>query len=226
MTRPEATAGTVAARAGAAPLQLVPLSPGLRNGAVCVLADAFLDDPAWVAIIPRSPAARERLLRRYYGVLVNEALRFGGPHWCALSAGTVVGVALTYADGTQFPPPNATVREAPPFLAAGPGPGLRAAYVNFVMKRAHPRHAHTLLWYLAAHPDRQRQSVGRALMDRVGLDARRAGLPIYLDTTKPENVGYYRSFGYRQLGEARLLRDARVWFMYRDGPGGAGAADA
>jgi ribosomal protein S18 acetylase RimI-like enzyme len=199
-----------------ATVEVAELTPHMRRHAVRVLADAFLHDPAWVAIGPRSATARWRLLQRYYEIVVGEALRWGGPHWCALRNGTVVGVALTYADGTRFPAPYATLREAPPFLLAGPGPGLRAAYVDHVMKRAHPRHAHLLLWYLAAHPDFQHQGVGRALLQRVIAEAERRELPIYLDTTKPENSAYYMSFGFRQTGDARLPRDARVWFMYRD----------
>jgi ribosomal protein S18 acetylase RimI-like enzyme len=199
-----------------ATVEVAELTPYVRSDAVRVLADAFLHDPAWVAIGPRSDPARGRLLQRYYEIVVGEALRWGGPHWCALRNGTVVGVALVYADGARFPPPYATLREAPPFLRAGPGPGLRAALVDHVMKRAHPRHAHLLLWYLAAHPDCQHQGVGRTLLQRVIAEAERRELPIYLDTTKAANVAYYTSFGFRQLGEARLARGARVWFMHRD----------
>jgi len=199
--------------------EIVELEPGIRSEAVNVLADAFLDDPAWVAIGPRNMAARRRLLGRYYDILIGEALRWAGPIWCALRGDVVVGVALTYEDGTRFPPPYATVREAPPFLRAGPGPGLRGAWVDFVMKRAHPHDDHLLLWYLAAHPSVQRQGVGRALLDHVRSHAQRAHRPIYLDTTKLENVAYYRAHGYRQIGEARLLRGARVWFMYLEHPG-------
>ena len=218
------TTGTPGARStrGAADVanhrfEIVELEQSRRAEAVRVLVEAFLDDPAWVAIGPRREPARRRLLTRYYNVLVGEALGWGGPNWCAISAGAVAGVALTYADGLRFPPPRATLREAPAFVPAGLGPSLRGAYVDFVMKRAHPRDAHVLLWYLAARPDIQRQGVGRALLDRVRAGAQRSGLPIYLDTTKFENVGYYRSHGYSKIREARLLRGARVWFMHHDG---------
>ncbi len=208
---------TPAPRREQATVELAELTPDMRCDAGRVLADAFLHDPAWIAIGPRNTPARGCLLQRYYEIVVGEALRWGGPHWCALRDGTVVGVALTYADGTRFPPPYATLREAPPFLRAGPGPGLRGAYVDGVMKRAHPHHAHLLLWYLAAHPDFQHQGVGRSLLQRVIAEAERRELPIYLDTTKAANVAYYTSFGFRQTGEARLPRGARVWFMHRDG---------
>jgi ribosomal protein S18 acetylase RimI-like enzyme len=196
--------------------EITALTPQLRSEAVRVLRDAFLHDPAWVAIGPRSESRRRRLLGHYYGIVVSEALRWGGPHWCVLREGEVVGVALTYADGTRFPPPFATFREAPPFVRAGLGPGLRAALVDRVMKRAHPHEPHVLLWYLAAHPDFQHQGVGRSLLGRVIAEADGRELPVYLDTTKQENIAYYTSFGFRQTGEERLPRGALVWFMQHD----------
>jgi GNAT superfamily N-acetyltransferase len=202
--------------------EVTQLPGALRTQAVEVLAAAFLNDPAWVAIGPRRVPARRRLLDRYYDILVREALRWGGPSWCVIHERSVVGVALTYANGLRFPPPRATLRETPPFLLAGPGPGLRAAWVDSVMKRHHPHHEHLLLWYLAAHPTVQRQGIGRALLDHVRSEAGRARRPIYLDTTKPSNVPYYESQGYRQIGHAQLLRGATVWFMHLDTPGVAG----
>ena len=103
-----------------ATVELAELTPPLRHDAVRVLADAFLHDPAWVAIGPRRDPARGRLLQRYYGIVVGEALRWGGPHWCALRNGTVVGVALTYADGTRFP---AAVCDAARGRRRSSGPG-------------------------------------------------------------------------------------------------------
>jgi GNAT superfamily N-acetyltransferase len=198
--------------------EVTELPRALRAQAVEVLAGAFLHDPAWVAIGPRRVPARRRLLERYYDVLVGEGLRWGGPNWCVIHQRSVVGVALTYANGLRFPPPRATLHEAPPFLLAGPGPGLRGAWVDSVMKRRHPHHEHLLLWYLAAHTSLQRQGIGRALLDHIRSEASRARRPIYLDTTKPENVLYYESQGYRQIGHTRLLRGATAWFMHHDTP--------
>jgi len=198
--------------------EVIELPAPMRPQAVEVLAGAFLHDPAWVAIGPNRLPARRRLLERYYSILLGEGLRWGGPNWCVIHERSVAGVALTYADGLRFPPPRATLREAPPFLLSGPGPGLRGAWVDWVMKRHHPHHEHVWLWYLAAHPRQQRRGIGHALLDHVRREAQRAQRPIYLDTTKPENVPYYQSHGYREIGHARLLRGATVWFMHHDTP--------
>ena len=121
-----------------------------------------------------------------------------------------------FADGLAYPPPRALIAEGLPFLAAGPGPGIRGARVDAIFKKRHPHEPHVYLWQLAAHPSAQRQGVGRALMARVLEEAQRRDLPTYLETTKPENVPYYGSFGFRVVDEADLPRGAHVWFMLRD----------
>ena len=181
-----------------------------------VLADTFLDDPAWIAIGPARERARLRLLRRYYRVVVRETERHGGPIWCALRDGAVVGTAMLFADGLAYPPRLALVAEGWPFVLAGPGPGLRGARVDAVMKSKHMREPHVYLWQLAAHPTTQRQGVGRLLMGRVLEEAARLDAPIHLQTTKTANVPYYGSFGFEVVHEADLVRGAHVWFMTRE----------
>ena len=196
--------------------EVVELELARREEVARVLADAFLDDPAWVAIGPARERARLRLLRAYYRVVLRETAAHGGPAWCALQDGVVVGTAVTFADGLAYPPPRALIAEGLPFLAAGPGPAIRGALVDGVFKKRHPHEPHVYLWQLAAHPSAQRQGAGRALMGRVLEEAERRDSPVYLETTKPENVPYYGSFGFRVVDEAKLPRGAQVWFMLRD----------
>jgi ribosomal protein S18 acetylase RimI-like enzyme len=196
--------------------EVLPLERGpLRRSAASVLAEAFVDDPVWVAIGPRLRPLRRRMLRSFFGLALMEALRFGGPSWCAVREGRVVGAAVTFGDGTRFPPPHAGVVESPPFLLAGPGPALRGVRVATAMERVHPRDPHLYLWFLAAHPSAQRAGVGRALMRHVLEEADARELPVYLETTRPENVPYYRSFGFAVADEEALPPGARMWFMAR-----------
>jgi ribosomal protein S18 acetylase RimI-like enzyme len=199
-------------------IDVVSLASERSEEAALVLADAFLDDPAWRAIGPDRERGRLRLLRSFYRVAVKEALRYGGPSWCAVGAGEVVGVALAFGDGLRFPPPRATIVEGPPFLLAGPGPMLRGLKVDALMKRRHPHEPHSYLWQLVAHPSVQRQGIGRALLGEVIADAEQRRSPVYLETARSENVPYYGSFGFEVLGEAPLPRGANMWFMERPGP--------
>ena len=192
------------------------LTPRHRAEASRMYTDAFLDDPAWRAIGPSRDSARRRLLHGFYRRAVGEGLRHGGPSWCAVRGEAVLGAAVTFGDGLRYPPPRATLVEAPPFILAGPAAALRSARADSVMKRARPREPHLYLWLLAADPTAQRRGVGRALMQRVLGAAREREVPVYLETTKTENLPYYGSFGFRVIGEAPLPRSARVWFLWRD----------
>ena len=68
------------------------------------------------------------------------------------------------------------------------------------------------LWFLAVDPVRQRSGVGRALLEEVFEGA---GAPVYLDTSTPDNLPYYSSFGFEQIGRGELPRGAKMWFMRR-----------
>lgn len=183
-----------------------------------MLTEAFLDDPAWVAIGPPAEPARHRLLRRFFRVALFETRHWGGPAWAATRSGAIVGVAVTFGAGKAFPPPLASVLEAPLFVLAGGRTPQRAKQVGAAMARAHPRERHLYLWFLAADPAHQRIGVGRALMQRVVREAAEADVPVYLETASPANVAYYESFGFEVTGEARLPDHDRMWFMSRPAP--------
>lgn len=75
-------------------------------------------------------------------------------------------------------------------------------------------------WYLAvigADPAAQGQGHGAALL-RSGLaKADAAGLPAYLESTKPSNLPFYEHFGFTVREELLLPGDGPVlWAMWRE----------
>jgi predicted N-acetyltransferase YhbS len=68
---------------------------------------------------------------------------------------------------------------------------------------------------LAVDPGSQRRGAGRALLGQVLSEADEREVPVYLDTAKPENLPYYRSFGFELTGEGRLPREATIWYLLR-----------
>jgi GNAT superfamily N-acetyltransferase len=206
----------VAARA---PVAVEPLIRTDRRAAARILAGAFLDDPAWVAVGPRSRPYRRLLLRAYYPGVVALAHRWGGPLWCARRDGRTIAVALAFDDGLWPPPAVGRQLYEAPFMLGGPGPMRRGMLVEAAMASGHPPEPHLYLWYLGADPGAQRSGGGRALLARLAEHADERGLPTYLETMNPDNVPYYRSAGFAVVDEGPLPRDARVWFMVRP-PGG------
>src|SRR3954453_3215259 len=96
------------------------------DAAATLFADAFLNDPGWVAVGPDRTGHRHGVLRRYHRTALNVIERYGGPIYGAFDdGGPLTGVAATFAAGL-YPPPSWTVaRFVPGFLLAGPAPIVR-----------------------------------------------------------------------------------------------------
>ena len=195
-------------------MEIRPLEPSEYDAAAVVLADAFLDDPGWLAVGPDRRERRHRLLGRFHRDALDVIHRYGRPIYGAFAEdGKLVGVAATFAAGL-YPPPElrTTLRFLPAFVRAGPGPIVRAFRFSAIQESGHPHEEHVYLWFLAVDPQNQRGGVGRALLARVYEEAE---APVYLDTANPANVPYYASNGYEETGSAAGPRGATMWFMRR-----------
>jgi GNAT superfamily N-acetyltransferase len=195
------------------------------DAAARLFADAFLDDPGWVAVGPDRRRHRHAVLRRYHRAVLDVIERYGGPIYGAFDegegepaggraapAGRLTGVAATFAAGLYPPPAWTILKFVPGFLLAGPGPIVRGLRFSAVQEKGHPPGEHVYLWFLAVDPSHQRGGVGRALLARVYGDAT---APVYLDTANPANVPYYAGNGFEELGTAAGPRGASMWFMRR-----------
>jgi ribosomal protein S18 acetylase RimI-like enzyme len=202
------------------------------DAAASLFADAFLDDPGWVAVGPDRPRRRHANLRRYHRAALDVIKRYGGPIYGAFDdeggdgggaagaaghGGRLLGVAATFAAGLYPPPAWTIVKFVPGFVRAGPGPIVRGLRFSAVQEKGHPHEEHVYLWFLAVDPTHQRGGVGRALLARVYGDAQENDppAPVYLDTANPANVPYYASNGYEEIGKAAGPRGASMWFMKR-----------
>ena len=178
------------------PDETVPLHPADIDSAARVLAAALADDPGFVHLFPHRHR-RERELRAVYRMTLADAVRHGHAFVTRLN-GAVTGAIAIY-------PPGAYPMTARRWFAQG----LRIARIA-----AHTREhslglirfgdvtasgVQTDCWYVEAlgvHPSLQRAGRGKRLMAEVFtlIDGRSA--PSYLETTKPDNVAYYRALGY------------------------------
>jgi GNAT superfamily N-acetyltransferase len=181
-----------------------------------VMADAFMDDPGWRAVGPDDPKRLHAYIRRVCGGVLRVCSRRGGRIWHVERDGRTVGV-LSSLDPGDWPPPQlpALVAQAGGPMLAGPAVLLRSLSADNAMHRGHPAEPHLFVWMLAVAPAAQRSGVGRALLSTALGRAEELGVPTYLDTAKPANLPYYGSFGFQQVGQTTLPRDATLWFMMR-----------
>lgn len=189
------------------------LSPDQLPEASRAVAAAFDDDPMTSFLYPGSSR------RRGYVWAIAAGLRMALPLGATYTtpAPGIEGVAA-------FRPPGRHPRpwwvEAWQFRAAPLrvplGTTLRLMRVSDALSRVHPKEPHWYLETLAVRPDRQRQGVGSFLIMPTLEQADRDALPVYLETTKPANVTYYRRFGFEVLQELTVAGgELRVWTMLR-----------
>lgn len=195
---------------------LEPLAPAHHAAAAAVLADAFLDDPGWVAVGPKRRRPRWRFIYRTCLGAIRTGARWCGPSWCVVEAGEPVAVLAGCAPGL-WPPPQlrALVHMFPGPVLAGPAPLVRSLGAQRVIEAAHPAYRHFLVWMFAVSPAHQRTGHGRRLMGEALREADADEVPAYLWTGNPDNLPYYGSHGFRVIGEANIPGGVPNWFMER-----------
>jgi ribosomal protein S18 acetylase RimI-like enzyme len=181
-----------------------------------VLTDALLDAPGWRDTGPDRTRHRRLVMWHHHRMLYRKALRWGRPGYAAWQEGRLIGVAVVFdSDGWPPPEPISTLFDIPAFALAGVGAAARGARAGAIMKRAHFDRPHLYLSQLAVDPSAQRSGIGRTLMTRVIADADAARLPVYLETAQPNNVRYYRKFGFCETGREKLPRGTLLLLMLR-----------
>ena len=93
--------------------------------------------------------------------------------------------------------------------------GSRVAEFFGQWAKLDPKTPHWHLGPIAVIPEMQKQGIGVQLMNyycRVCDEHKEAG---YLETDRPENVGFYQKFRFHIIGEKEIMR-VPCWFMRRD----------
>lgn len=197
-------------------MEVKELTPERFAEASVVMADAFVDDPGWVAVGPGHPKRRHTYIRRVCRGILNVCRRWGGPIWCVERDGRVAGV-LCSLDPGQWPTPQfrAIAYQSLGPIVAGPAVLWRSLVADSRQHEGHPGEDHLYVWILTVAPAAQRTGVGRALLTTAIERAEAKGVPAYLDTANPDNLPYYGSFGFETIGQIDLPRGAPLWFLYR-----------
>ncbi|MHC0430861.1 GNAT family N-acetyltransferase [Streptomyces sp. O3] len=176
-----------------------------------ILARAFGDDPMMCWFFP-DEASREASLGRYFSTLfTRQYVRHGVCERAEAGAAAAFWVPPEAAD--KAVPDAETLQELRDIL------GDRAELFRDTVEAAAQHAPQEPHWYLAvigADPAAQGQGQGAALL-RSGLaKADAAGLPVYLESSKPSNLPFYEHFGFTALAEVRLPGDGpTVWAMRR-----------
>lgn len=194
---------------------LEPLRAADVQACVHVLAAAFLDNPASLALIPYAEARRERILRGVMRGFV-EATRAAGTATVARADGRARAAMLAFAPGSY---PVGWAAYA--WLSFGPlAGGVRTAYryalADQYMRKIHPSGRHWYLFVLGVDPALQGRGLGSRLLAELSARADGEEVPCYLETDKASSVRLYERHGFeveRDETEPRL--GVRFWTMSR-----------
>ena len=88
--------------------------------------------------------------------------------------------------------------------------------INLVQKH-HPSEAHYYLQLIGVSPDHQGQGLASKVLTPILTKSDQHGIPCYLETATPSNVGLYRHYGFEVIFHLRdLPYDApEIWGMWR-----------
>jgi len=200
--------------AAAPPDVVEPLRPAGIAEAAGLLAAALADDPGFVHLFPVR-GRREHELRALYRMTLADAVRYGHAFVTRLD-GAVTGAIALYPPGTYPMTPTRWWRQSlriARIAAATRTHSLGIIRFGAVTSEGVPSDA----WYVEAlgvRPDLQRAGRGKRLMATAFAMVDAAGGPSYLETTKPDNVGYYENLGYRSAhSRVPLASDDGPWIF-------------
>lgn len=187
--------------------------PGRWRQVAAVLARGFEDDPIWRFLVPDG----RRWQRHSAGVfqhLIRRSVRDGAT-WTTAS----LDGAAVWAPPGQWRTPWTDLARGGSALLRGFGPtgASRALRTLSTLEAGHPEELHWYLEFLATEPHLRGKGFGSALIVPVLQRCDDEGLPAYLESSKEQNLAFYRRFGFEVTEELRAAPGAPpCWRMWRD----------
>lgn len=179
-----------------------------------VLARAFHVDPVMTWMMPDESARSRGLPRVFAAMTRHHFLRNGGVE---VARGDGVGAAALWDPPGRWKQSQLEqLLMMPGFLRAMGRQTRRGQQVADLMKGHHPEEPHWYLAVIGSDPTVRGTGFGSALLrsrlDR--CDAEHA--PAYLESSNPDNIGYYQRFGFDVTGEIQLPDGGpKMWPMWR-----------
>jgi len=157
---------------------------------------------------------RVKKITRLFGGLTAGALAYGRAD-AIVDGGAVVGASLSYPPGAYPLSTIGWLRSGLPAVTLGLGHTLRFMRIDSWMRKRHHHDPHWYLAVLGVEPAYKGRGLGGRLLRALSARADADGMPCYLETDEPENVGLYQHHGYDVLSEGTPLPGTNMWLMLR-----------
>jgi ribosomal protein S18 acetylase RimI-like enzyme len=188
-----------------------PASPADADAAAATLARAFADDPL-ICFLLRDSARRPITMPKLFRLLFQLGLPHGA---CDVTSG-YESVALWRPPGAWHIPFHQYITNGAAFIDIfGLGGALQVMGAMDIIEKRHPHEPHWYLQAIGTDPARQGKGYGGVVIRSQLAHADAAGLPAYLESSKPTNIPIYQSFGFEVTGEIKLPDGPTLWPMWR-----------
>jgi ribosomal protein S18 acetylase RimI-like enzyme len=172
-----------------------------------VLASAFLEDPVWSWLIPRSQPMRR--LELLFGAVVRHSVVAGH----AYMTEDRNAVALWSPPGQWKLSTPTLIRSVPAIVGAA---GVRLPRLIGRLNAIERHHAkqqpeHWYLEFLATDRNAQGRGLGTALLHNC---LSRFDLPVYLESSNPRNLAFYQRSGFLVADVLEFRRGPRQWTLW------------
>jgi len=179
------------------------------------LSRAFDGDPvlSWVM---RDDGKRSEAMRGLFAYILRESV----PHGEVTATDELDACAVWVPPGVWAEPPGLleSLRMLPETLRwAGLSRLRRFKEMDAAEYAKRPREPHFYLAVLGVRPDRQGAGLGSALLSHTLSRLDEAGMPAYLENSKPANMPLYERHGFRVFDEINLRGGGpKEWCMWRE----------
>jgi len=177
-----------------------PLRSEQRDAAARVLARAFITNPLHIAAFGAPNfASNETFFRAALAAMK-------GPKLVAVDSSRILGVIhWARSPNCQFSGAE-KIRMAPAMLKGlGLLSSVKVGSWMATWSKHDPAEPHIHLGPIGVNPEAQGRGIGRRLMERYCEELDRAAVVGYLETDRPENVDFYKQFGFQVVETAPVL---------------------
>lgn len=193
-------------------LHLRPLERTDVAEAAALLGRGMADNPIHVAVYGGDEGKRVRRHESLMRVLLagSPSMRIDGVE----QGGSLVGVAAAVPPGHCQPAARTRLRLVSRAVTFGPRAAARLMIWNRAWAARDISEPHVHLGPVSVDRHLRGRGIGTLLMLRHTSRLDSVGVAGYLETDRPEAVGFYRRYGYAVIGEAEIL-GVPNWFLRR-----------